>query len=36
MRRFTLTIVSAMAILLMEGIFVQAFRPAGSKKAFHL
>lgn len=34
MRRFTLTIVSAMAILLMEGIFVQLSAQPAAKKPF--
>ena len=34
MRRFTLTIVSAMAILLMEGNFVQASAQPAAKKPF--
>ena len=36
MRRLTLFIVSAMAILLMDRLFCSAFRTALGKKAFYL
>lgn len=36
MRRFTLLIVSAMAILLMGGVFVQLSAQPAVKKAFRL
>jgi hypothetical protein len=34
MRRFTLTVVSAMAILLMEGVFIQLYAQPAAKKPF--